>query len=254
MANQRDIQPSDFPKFLDVEIRTNPFGENRSGERAYRRAERIIAAVFLLTNHLHPDESLRKQVRDTAFSLLPKVLSLRDEMRTSASVRMNELQATIRHLISQVRMLVFAGLISSQNAEVMCGALDELGAFISLSQRTHLSERFTVSRTDFLDVPENYKGHVKDIRDNRVIKDKPPVTDTQRTDTTDSIETPRPITPRSRTVIDVLRSGGDMNVRDIAAYLPEYGEKTIQRELSGLITQGVVKRSGLKRWSRYSIA
>ena len=51
----------------------------------------------------------------------------------------------------------------------------------------------------------------------------------------------------------ILRAGTDFNIRDIAANLPEYSEKTIQREIATLVERGLVRRTGLKRWSRYSI-
>jgi len=61
------------------------------------------------------------------------------------------------------------------------------------------------------------------------------------------------ITQRGSGILSILRTGGDLNIRDIAAHLPEYSEKTIQRELNALILRGAVKRIGLRRWSRYSL-
>jgi hypothetical protein len=73
------------------------------------------------------------------------------------------------------------------------------------------------------------------------------------------VSAPRPVKAgslslRSQTILDILRTGGSLGIKDIAANLPEYGEKTIQRELVTLVSQGKVKKLGLKRWSRYSIA
>lgn len=249
MDDIRDMQTGNFFKFLDTDVRTNPFGENRSAERAYRRAERLVAAIFLLTNHVDPREPVRHEIRSSATALLQKVLDLRDEMRSSSSRKIIDFQAAVRHVISQVHILVFAGLISSQNAEVVVSAFDELGNFITLARRTNLSESVRISREELLEVRAHDKGQIKDI------KDKLSITDSTRTPIKSPQSAPRAgSSARGMSVVEILRAGGDLNIRDIAANLPEYGEKTIQRELASLIERGIVRRTGLKRWSRYSLA
>lgn len=255
MDDLKVIQGRNFSKFLEVEIQTDPFGENRSGERAYRRAERLVAAIFLLTNHIDAGERLRQEIRSNSIALLDHILGLRDEMRASVSPRAGEFQMRVRILISQVRMLVFGGFVSSQNSEAVCGALDELGNFIHLSQRSGLSESIQFSKEDLLLVRDFHKGHIRDIKDTKIVRDKEPVspalsTSSIQKDGADAL----PLTTRTTSILAVLRSGGEMSIRDIAANLPEYGEKTIQRELGTLIGRGFIRRSGLKRWSRYAIA
>lgn len=252
MDDVKDMQAGNFSRFLDSEVRTNPFGENKSAERAYRRAERLVAAVFLLTNHISPREPLRSEIRSSATSLLQKVLDLRDEMRSSNSGKIVEFQVTVRRLISEVKMLMFAGLVSPQNAEVVSSTFDEFGNFITLARRTTLSESIHISREELLEVREYHKGHIKDIKD---IKDKHPLKDSTGTSEISTLTySQKGTTSRGRSVVEILRTGGELNIRDIASNLPEYGEKTIQRDLVLLIQQGVVRRTGLKRWSRYSLA
>jgi DNA-binding HxlR family transcriptional regulator len=50
----------------------------------------------------------------------------------------------------------------------------------------------------------------------------------------------------------VLRSQGELGIKDVVSNLPEYSEKMIQRELAELVAAGRVKKTGLKRWSRYT--
>lgn len=253
MDDIKDTQVANLSRFLDVQVRTDPFGENRSGERAYRRGERLVAAIFLLTRHIPPDESLRDEVRCLATSLLPQILALRDDMRAVGSLKVSEFQATVRLLISCLKMLLFSGFISSQNAESVAGALDDLGNFISVSQRSSLSETMKFSREDLVDVRESYKGHIKDIKDKTVVKDKSSIKDTHQVSLTDLSLSNPPIGARSSSIMSVLRAGGDFNIHDIASNLPEYSEKTVQREVASLVNRGMVRRTGLKRWSRYSV-
>jgi len=243
--------------FQQSPVKTNPFSNNRSAERAYARAERIVAALHLLTNHVHEGEPLRSMVRARALSLLEAVLSIRDEMRAPESPEIASLRSSIRLLISLVRMLIVSGSVSPQNAGIVIESIDELGNFIASSQRSSLSETISLSRED-LDVPGSLLGqqgtsrrfHIKDIKDNDSVKDIESVRDTPNT----SIKAvSSEISPRKLSILEILRGGGDLSIRDIASSVPQYSEKMIQRELAELVSLGRVKKTGLKRWSRYSV-
>jgi len=252
MDDIKDIQKSDtLAKLLDnPSVRTNPFGDNVIGERAYRRAERLVAALHLLTNHIPAEEPLRDSVRRISVQMLSEILQLRDEMRATNSARLSAVQASIRNLISLVKMLTVSGFISVQNAQVANEALDELGNFLNTSLRSSLSESVRLNKDDLLNVREMSVRVVRDVRD-RVVKD----TLTQRT-VSEAVSIDRKMSHnggRGEEILAVLRPGGEFGIRDIVSHLPEYSEKMIQRELAVLIKDGKVMKNGFKRWSKYSI-
>ncbi len=250
MDEIKDIAKKDQSQFLDeVIIRTHPFGHNISGARAYARAERLIAAIHLVTNHIPRDEPGRALARRAGIHLLSAILLLRDEMRVSGSPALGRVQALIRKLISLIRVLSVAGYISAQNLEALVGAFDELGVFLVSSQKTPLSERVVLSKDELLTSgstlvhmrptvsprkPTSVKDRIKDI-------DKM----SDRTDKTYS---------RIEGILAILGSQGQLGIKDIAANLPEYSEKMIQRELKVLVARGRVKKTGSKRWSMYALA
>jgi len=245
MDYNKNIQKSDhLTRFLDGirVVRTNPFGENKAGDRAYRRAERLVAAIHLLTNHIPSDEPLRGSVRTASLTLLSDVMDIRDEMRALESYKIHSFQAGIRHLISMLRILAVAGFVSIQNATAVTEALDELGNFLTVSQRSPMSENIRFSREDLLDVRMTDMSVEKDIKD-KTSKDADVLYN----------KTPSAMTDRGSTIMDILRAGGELGIRDVAAHIPEYSDKMIQRELLDLVHGGLVQKSGLKRWSKYSI-
>jgi predicted transcriptional regulator len=242
--------------------RTNPFGDNRVGERAYRRAERISAALFLLTSHVSDTEPLRLKVRATAVGILDDVLALRAEMRSLNSERIVQLKSSVRELISLTRILAVAGYVSTQNAAVVAEALDELSSFLAASQRSPLSESASFNREDFLDVREPAPPRATN-RDASQEKDIKEVTETKSNVESVRNESKQNVVDkghlvsvksgRAKVIIEVLRSGGAMGIRDVASNLPEFSEKMIQRELAVLVQEGLVVKQGEKRWSRYSL-
>lgn len=231
-------------------VRTNPFGANVTGDTSYRRAERISAALHLVTNHVPDNEPLRTAVRTGGIELLGLLLGLRSGFRSLASEKGQASLAAIRELISLVRLLAVAGYVSSQNVSAIAEALDELGSLIVVSQKSVLAEQVSISRDDLIpaqksslrtDLPiKNASRTNAGIRGSQIQKDN--IKDASDTNSA-----------RSGQIMDILKLGGVLGIKDISANLPQYSEKMIQRELADLVDANRVKKIGAKRWSRYQI-
>lgn len=248
-------KPSDFSKLLDTaSVRTNPFGQNISGNHAYRRAERLAAALHLLTNHIHEREPSRVRVRELAGTMLTAVLSLKGGFRAPGGELLKDVHACIRELISLMRIQAIAGYISLQNAETMCESLDDLGHFLTAAQRSQLAEAVLFTKEELLPAHSNQESS----RTKLVIKDKgfSGTNDVSMSviKSKEQLETRSDIyRTRTHAVLDVLKRGGTLNIKDISAHFPELSEKTVQRVLVDLVKDGVVRYDGMKRWRKYSL-
>lgn len=74
-----------------------------------------------------------------------------------------------------------------------------------------------------------------------------------------SESTPRAVTDvaiesRRARILKLIKDKREVTIKDIATHFPELSEKTIQRELVTFVETGVLKKSGERRWSRYSLA
>lgn len=58
---------------------------------------------------------------------------------------------------------------------------------------------------------------------------------------------------RQSLIIKEIKSVGQLTIRDLVGKIEGCSEKTIQRELLGLVETGVLKKEGERRWSRYSV-
>lgn len=237
-------------------LRVNPFGENKAAERAYRRAERIAAGVYLITAHVPASEPVRASARASANKVLSDTLAIRDQMRSAASERLRELLSELRYLVSLARLLAASGFVSNANAEVLIEAIDELGHFIHASQKSALSESVSLSKEDMIDVRPLPARVAKDNMptvsyrtDISAVPSVAPASDMSDKKT----EGAGAVSVRVQNIVEVLKTGGSLGIKDIVANLPEYSEKMIQRELLDLVSRGAVKKTGNKRWSRYSI-
>lgn len=243
---QKDTRAASVSKFFDKIPTKIGFLQNQSMDRLYRRAERIVAAIFLATNHIHASESLRSQIRDAGVCFLKETLDMRDALRTQDSIRASRFSAAARYLISLIRMLAAGGLLSLQNAGVLVEAIDELGALLSAYQNSPLADTIAFSKQELSDT------HVPHMKDSVSVKDGMSLRGS-------AVVSDRPISnslgTRQQNVLDVLRTAQTpLSITDIAIHLPEYSTKTIQRDLVDLILAAKVRRMGEKRWSKYSLA
>lgn len=59
---------------------------------------------------------------------------------------------------------------------------------------------------------------------------------------------------RRSTIVTILKTRPNLTIKDFSHVITDVSEKTIQRELNSLLEEGVVTRSGERRWSKYSLA
>jgi hypothetical protein len=175
------------------------------------------------------------------------ILDLRSAFRSPASEKSHSALALIREIISLTRLLSVSGFISFQNANVIADAIDELGSLIVVSQRSSLSEQFTISRDQLIppSVSDAAGGRIERPIQNTIkrTRDVESASQTRAQEKTSS--------DRSSIIMDILKAGGTLGIKDISSNLPQYSEKMVQRGLSDLVRSGKVRKIGFKRWSRY---
>lgn len=128
-----------------------------------------------------------------------------------------------------------------------------------MEQKTQLSERlFDVS-------PESVslKGHVSDTEQkNSSYKTSSSLYDMSFTDRVSNIKhVPKKISnnsgavaeKRKEQIVDVLKVQGTATIGDIKKVVEGVSDKTLQRDLIALVREGILARSGSRRWTTYSL-
>ncbi len=59
---------------------------------------------------------------------------------------------------------------------------------------------------------------------------------------------------RQQVILGIIKEIGESSIKDISDNIKDCSEKTIQRELNTLIYDGVLKKIGERRWSKYVLA
>jgi len=58
---------------------------------------------------------------------------------------------------------------------------------------------------------------------------------------------------RRAKILGLLKKKKEVTIKDVSSVIADCSDKTIQRELSSMVKENVLKKEGEKRWSRYSL-
>jgi hypothetical protein len=218
---------------------------------ACRKADRLAAGVFLVTESMAPAEPLRHSLRKGGIELINALFRIHGE-----AVYEKAPIFIIGELVALLSVGATAGLITEGNRRVLDEEYRKLASFV-LERMHELRGTFSAFPETFFESPhgevalgvEYYpgsrKGHTQQIKDSENVLDK---TYKKRTK---ELKGQNGLTKRQDTILRVLDTKGTVTIKDIVQVVSDLSEKTIQRELSALVLRGVLKREGERRWSTY---
>ena len=182
-------------------------------------------------------------------------MQLRVGFRVGAdAVETSRLHARVRELISLMQLLSISGYVSKENTDMVTRALEELSQFVDVAGATHLAERTTFTKEDLL-IDQTIRQ--PSLRSGEAYarpmgKAASTAYSTNKGNKGHGTEKDS-FSSRRLAILDVLKDGKKMGIKDIASFVVGVSEKTVQRELAALVLDGLLKKEGEKRWSRYSI-
>lgn len=205
------------------------------------KRQKIVAALHLVTSHLHVDEPLRASLRSCALSFI----SSRDA-REEKEVR--------ARLLSLLSVGSLSGLVSTKNASIIEHEIVALEAHVSSFDEYDVSTFFgqeaetrsDTSRHAPVSLPHSQRhysltSNIKKTAELHIPFDQ----GHERKDITEIKK------ERKQKILDYINSKRTAVIKDIIALFPEVSEKTIQRELNVLLEEGKIEKRGDKRWSLY---
>lgn len=254
-----------------------------------KKTKKLTTALYMVTSFLSDSEPLKWKLRERSVSLFSGVSNVRnksvsevDNVFAGYSVLVDEIVsllevAAVSKLISEMNFLILKKeyntlkdiIDSNEYTEEKSGRfmfadkffeedgvlpqLKEKDSGIDVDDNVYMEKESTglFSKTDkqkksLMDKRHNFdKGQsqqMKTVKDNHTTvgkNQKPANTKMNRRDT----------------IVRLFknRKGKEFTIKDITHEVSGCSEKTIQRELISLVAEGVIKKRGERRWSRYSI-
>lgn len=257
-------------KVLDLDV---IFANDPYGLFVYKKIEKLVAGIYLLTGYLSDKEPFKWNLREVANTLLFKAISLSDRVWGEDNIN-NGLVISICEISSILKVASVSNMISEINHQIIQSEFDKLANFLSSSANNVSSAKIAFSQDLFngdynfnlgslpsmyqkttenatgAGFPYSYKGQkdIKDKQNNDVLNNM----SATKHNSSDKILKDK--TNRQEIIISMLKSGMKLTIKDFAKNIKDCSEKTIQRELLALVLKGVLKKEGERRWSKYYMA
>lgn len=253
-TNQKDTT---IPK---ASLSPNFVSDSATFAYVHKKLEKLVSALYVITDFMDSDEPIRTKLRSSGTELivyLSRTYS-EGEREKKASLRyaLNELSA----IVSLCEIARKTGAVSEMNFSIL---KEEFLGLINLieSKFSGLTSSQSVQEMVFLELPSgnsnsqsirypeipvisNISQARAIIKDTNVLKKK-------------SAELPKVNvgdgSNRQEKIMSFMKRKGPSNIKDIAGVITGCSEKTVQRDLVSLISQGLVEKTGERRWSTYSV-
>lgn len=228
---------------LDKGIFSNIFEKDIRRVYIYKKAERLAKAIHLIAPAFVQSPALRNRIDTIAVGLV--------DAATLPPIAARE--ALSRELLALSSVLSIArtgGLLSQMNADLIAREAHALLGEIATYEEPRLFLEDAPTLATLFKSAAHVSAPAAPSRTERAPDGKPssPVKDTKG-----HISDNRGVSSRRDAILSVLKSKGPSYIKDISTVIRDVSEKTIQRELSALVSDGLVLKEGERRWTTYSI-
>lgn len=263
-------------------------GSGSSVAFIHKKTEKLVTAVYMLSNFFPHEEPIKWKVRSASLALLSNVSNVLYSSTKDSRNISRECVHSIDDIIDLMDLARVSNNISQMNFSIL---KDEFMSLKHLIESTTaggsfdsilVASDFFMSGEKFLpksaEIPLNPIGQIgSSFQQNKIpastkLPEKPAVymKEDQKSKQSASEQYKQPKSSsetkevnqkkshkkndRSETIIRLLSKKDNLTIKDIAQVISGCSEKTIQRELLSLVSQNVLKKVGERRWSRYSLA
>jgi len=237
-----------------------------SFEVPQKKSKKLLAASYMITGFLSDNEPLKWSMREKSLSVLSHISEIGNVSLSEEVTLARKIMSDIESLRTFLKVAQIAGFISEMNAAILD---QEYGVLASLIEHGSRKEGFVFSDEFFAehdkgqikDTPKNTQSFTPKTKENLHQTSSKIVSDSSsKTNEPDQPEeqnsTPKQAekTSRREIILQLVKDNTEVSIKDIVTRFSDCGEKTIQRELAALVQTGVLKKTGDRRWSKYSLA
>lgn len=215
----------------------------------YKKTEKIVCAVFLITDIEKGSRDIEDICRDTrsvAKSALFEIIELISTEHPASFGEIAQKTRTFMSLRSLLYVLVSIHVVRAELVEVLVREID------TVMQNIFAFSKERSQGGGAAEIEPPYASRDKRDKVQKVVRST-----TYRTPTVVNAlsENKRLHVPggRREQILGIIRTKGVVSIKDISDSVTDCSEKTIQRELIDMIKDNLITKVGERRWSKYSV-
>lgn len=288
MNNQKDIKKTDEnmhgqSNVPDIKSLSNML----IYEFANKKTEKLVTALYMVSDCMDTDDALKGKLRLLGVELLSDIYKLSTLSPVDKNAYISISLTHIYELLSFIEIAYTIGFISEMNTTILKKEFSTLASDLksNLTKDKHFTftldkKMFDLPELNNTDKSEDYSniGHqfIKDMSAHAgkrtsfnamsFINNKSPLQTFQSKKTSSFVTNLADRQDRTNKIISLIKDLSaqagkkdlpsnqvGVSIKDISLSFTDCSEKTIQRELNSLVSKGQLKKTGAKRWSRYSV-
>lgn len=229
-----------------------------------KRTEKLVTALYLISDYMEDGDPIRSKLRLLGVELLSDSYKI----CVLTGMEKHEVLVMSLNLINEIKSIISSayniGLISEMNTSIIKAEFNALS--INLEQEIMEGDQFSfkLDRRMFeldLSPTPSEKVSDKNVHLGRPVKDRenhnfissPLNSFDVVKKTSHLVPSPEEKQDRQVKILMLVKDKKEASIKDISLAFTDCSEKTIQRELNTLVSKGQIKKTGSKRWSKYSI-
>ncbi len=228
-----------------------------------QKYKKLASAIYLITSFFGTEEPLKWRLRGLSADLVSD--GVKDKLTAA------------RDIVSLFGVAQAAGLVSQANYDILASELGKLSAAAGNVAPVLEAPLTTIAAP----APINHVSHIAPIAAEKPVEQPAPTPVAPQevpealsvTDMLPSIEQIKfksfaerapslkefgavsvKKNSRQSPIIGLLKRKKEIMIKDVSPLISGCSEKTIQRELSEMVTAGILQKMGEKRWTRYTLA
>ncbi len=222
--------------------------ENTAVAAVLKRTERLTSALYLISSFIPDHDPLRTDLRKTGLLLLSDIAT------GALRHRPEEVLSRIASLVALLEVAEASRYLSPMNGKILREKYGELtNALVSLSpDAADLLSRMVEGPLDLSSSPSQGQTPLlsRSIGGSQKGRRQSPHSLRKGRSSSKEIDSAN----RRDLIIGAVKDKGKASIKDISQIVSDCSEKTLQREVLSLVSQGVLKKEGEKRWSVYTLA
>jgi len=225
----------------------------------YKKTEKLVSAIYMVTNLFSENEPMKWILRKKAGTLLSFMFDRKDVLSSKYLDFLYKVKILVLEVISFLEVSFASDLISEMNFSILKQEFSSLINNLETNQNLSKGAREKSVLKGFFN--NDQLNEVSEYHDNMAIQSQKTSSMSGEMFRAGNIDNKKisEISGNSRksdrqnSIINILKKNKEATIKNIAEAVKGCSEKTIQRELVSLISNGVVQRVGKRRWSKYSL-
>ncbi|MEK7635139.1 MAG: hypothetical protein AAB446_01775 [Patescibacteria group bacterium] len=241
---------------------TENIQKNNDFLNIYTKSHRLAAAVFMVSNIIEQNEGLKTKIKNLSLELVSLSVKLKDINFLDVKKLITDIEKNSLELMSMLDIACASDLVSKMNTGVIKSEFQsfiiELNKFVeNFESNKNISVKGVFTESPILNMELSIGNNLEKIN--------PVNTYTNHNGAYKNEQKSVPINSfkngnghkrkdlRKNTILDFIKGHNNVSIKDIASNITGCSEKTIQRELISLIEERKIKKTGERRWSKYSV-